>query len=398
MGSDVLRGLIITHRPVSSIVLKRLLLIFDEIYYIAPEDNIHLIPSGISTVDYGVYKVELFDYLSLFDGPNYKKKEEDLLDQFDYAIDKGLLRTINLKARKFYQQYWLPLRLAYEYDTADEELLRLSMQIVERRADFIQLDGVIRGMFISPKGMNIYPKIPEVPDVFPPHREDTYRMDMQCFSAIGKLNRSIAVAGEYGLNPIFVNKTMAELFIKKHEKIRNKSDKTLQAAFHKKNKISLDTIQYLLYHISQKIIPDNVLDSIPIKELVFARNNTFHELYKLRRTLNKEISFLQRNQFDEKFLHDSKSYIEKKIVPMLNLYNDKFIEKLDKFIKYSATFLGAGIGATIGLSQNLNPIQISFLSGVTAVVGNAISDLSKYVGHSGKDWIRNSFSYFYNFI
>ncbi len=391
-------GLVITHKPLSTLILKRLLLIFDYLVLIPPEENIHLIPSGVASIDYGVYKVDFTDYLTFFDGPNYKKQDELLLDQFDYARQKGLIRLINLRDRRFYEKYWLPLRLAYEFDTADEVFLRLSMNLIERRTDFIQLDGIIRGMFISPKGMKVYPDIPNVPDIFPPHKEDTFRTDMQCFSAIAKLDRGLAVAGEYNLTPILVSEPLAQIYLGKYEKIKTKQDVQLKDAFLKINGISLDAIQYLLFEISQQIVPDPVLEQIPIRELIIARNNTFQELAKLRRKMHLDIDFLRKNQFDEKFIEESKKYIEKELMPMINLYNNKFIEVLDKFIKYGVTFLAAGIGATIGLSQNMSPAQISLLSGISATVGTFVSNLASYITYKNKDRIKNTYSYFFKFL
>jgi len=51
------------------------------------------------------------EYLPLYFGNEYQEVEEKLVNSFDYAYFKGVLKVEDLKVSKFYEKYWLPLRL-----------------------------------------------------------------------------------------------------------------------------------------------------------------------------------------------------------------------------------------------------------------------------------------------
>lgn len=401
MKSDLLTGLVVTHKPLKPVFLKRLLLLYDEIYLINPEENICFIPdSGVSAIDWGIYQTKtMYDYLTLFDGKNYKYLEEKLIDQFDYCYDKGKIRLLNLRARKFYEKYWLPLRVAYEQDTGNEALIKTALKLIEKRTDFVkEPDNIIRGMMAMPKGQNFYPAMPLVPDLFPPHEEDIYRQDIQVFSAIAKLDRALAVAGEYQLSPIFIDKEYSNLFLAKTSILSKQKDKKLNDAFIMKHNYSIDKIQYFLYEISQQILPDIVLDEIPVKELIIAKENTTHELYKLRRNLICDINFLKDSAFDENYIKESEKYIKNKIEPSVRIYNDKFIDRLGSILNYTSMFTLGAIESSFGFVPGIDPLQIALLTGASATLGNAVSNLANYITNNKRDRIKNTFSYFYDFI
>lgn len=217
------------------------------------------------------------------------------------------------------------------------------------------------------------------------------------FLSIAKSIISLLLAGLLNLIPTFVNKNVAKLFIEKSNFIKNNSDKEMNTKFFMKNKVGLQNVQHLLYKISQVILPDEILDKIPIKELIIARNNTFEQLYKLRRNLLNSIKFLTTEEYDEKFTQEAEGYIEKKLKPQLEDYSSNFIKTLSKFIGYQSSFTFGIISAIIGLNQSLNPLQIVLFSGISATLGTVTTDLAKYVTNQGKSKFNNTYSYFLNF-
>ena len=211
------------------------------------------------------------------------------------------------------------------------------------------------------------------------------------------MDRSLLLAGLLDLIPTFVDDNVAKLFIEKSNFVKNNSDKDMIAKFFVKNKVELQNVQHLLYNISQAILPDEILEEIPIKELIIARNNTFQQLYKLRRKLLNSIEFLATEKYDEKFIQEAQVYIEKKLKPQLEDYSSNWIKILPKFIHYGSTLAFGSVGAMIGLNQSLNPLQIALFSGITATVGNVTSNLADYMANQGKSKFNNTYSYFLNF-
>jgi len=60
--AEELNGVIISHKPVSEASLKRLLLIFDKVYLLDPEENNFLIPSNVAEYIYSNMKHQLGSY------------------------------------------------------------------------------------------------------------------------------------------------------------------------------------------------------------------------------------------------------------------------------------------------------------------------------------------------
>jgi hypothetical protein len=390
-------ALLIHHRPIDEMLLKRLILIFDHVHIIDPKENKFLIPDGVAEIDYGTMVIGCGDYGILYDPDHFVTQETRLIDQFDYAVNKGVIRIIDLRLLNFYKKYWLPLRLAYDFDTANKNLLNLSKKLCERESNVSSPDGIIRGSFIEPAGAKIYPSIPNVPNVFTEEETRKYQFDIQSFSMIGKLDRALAVCGEYNLIPAFAESTLAEMLIEKSNMAKQNTDIQVRSTFKEVNKIELQKVQYLLYRISEMILPNEILSQIPIRELVIARNNTFHELAKLRRKLITSMEFLSKHQFDTDFLKEVEAFMTKEFEPLLKDYHSKLLSRMLEFLKFESTFTFGSIGAAIGLSQSLNPLEIAFLSGITASVASAVNNLADYIVKKGKEKFKNSYAYFLNF-
>jgi hypothetical protein len=397
MADQNIDALVIHHKPINEIILKRLILIFDHIHIINPEENHYLIPDKVAKIYSSNMKITLSNYGILYNGNAYEKMENQLIDKFDYAYHKGIIRIDDLKAGRFYNKYWLPLRLAYDFDTANKSLIDLSKNLLEKNPNVKMNNGIIRGFFPQPSGNKIYPDIPKMLDVFSEEENKKYKYNIQSFSIIGKLNRALAVCGEYNLIPVFIDSIIAKMFIKKYEIAKGNLEIELNNKFKGTNNIELQNVQHVLYKMSEIILPDKIIIEIPIKELILARNNTFQELYKLRRKLLSSITFLAKNKFDLNFIKEVEMFINKEFEPQLKEYYSKFWGFIEKFLGYPTVFTFASLGSTIGLIQSLSLFEVVFLSGISATVGTAVTKLSDYIIKRDKSKFRNTYSYFLNF-
>ena len=137
------------------------------------------------------------------------------------------------------------------------------------------------------------------------------------------------------------------------------------------------------------------VQTIPVKELVIARNNTFEQLLSLRRKVIASMNTLARHQFAGDFLGEVEEYVARELVPDLKLYYSKFWDILPKFLGLVPTLTCTS--AALGLTQSLAPKAVALLTGISAVVGTAASTLSDFIMKSGKNSFRNTYCYFLNF-
>lgn len=393
---EKISGLVINHKPISESSLKRLLLIFDEIYFINPDQNRFLIPSNVSKITLPNMVFEQAEYGMFYNGVKYQEEEELLIDKFDYALNKGIVQVLNLKVRKFYDKNWLPLRLAYDYDTGNAELLNNFIPLAKKDKSFTCENGIMRGAFLSPSNIKIYPDIPPSISFYNEGENKLYNLDHQLWSITGKLNRALAVCSEFNLIPIFINENLAQAFSHKIEIAKSNSDLSLQSEFLKQYRTQLENVQYLLHRVSEIILPDEIIDKISIKELIYARNNTYHECIKLRRKLIKTISFLSETEFNDEFMAEVNKYIKMEVEPLIDEYQKKFMETINQFLRLSIPFGSSVLGSMIGIQQNLSPMAIAYLGGISGTVGTVSSELSQYILKNKAKTFKNTYSYFIN--
>jgi len=394
---DSISALIINHEPVNTIAIKRLLLIFDKIYLLHPDENLFFIPDNVQAVDYGNMKVIGAPYVPLFKGRLYKKADEDLINSVDYAYSKGYLKLLNLKEFNFFKKYWLPLRLAYDFDTSENTLYHLAKPLLYAAEDHSAEDGVIRGGWIEPRNIHFYPTIPTAAKIFPDEEESKYFYNHQFFSIIARLNKQLLVSGEFNLIPVFLNADLNNIYFEKIILSKSNPDLKLKRAFQEQHHFQMQNVQYLLFNISQKILPDEVLNTIPIKELIIARQNTYHELSKLRRKLLSSIRFLEKYKYNEQFTKEANKYISTKLMPLIDTFNNKFLTLLVQFTKINFTFSSAFFACNLSLAQSFSPLQIAILSGISAVVGSTVNNLASFILQKDKGKMQNTFSYFLKF-
>ena len=392
---DELNGIIVSHKPISESSLKRLLLIFDKLYFINPKENHFLIPGNVGSIKVKNIQISPGNYGVLYNGENYENQENNLLDKFDYAINKGIIRILDLNIRKFYEKNWLPLRLSYEYDTGNAELLNNFLPLISKNTNVSIENGLMRGSGMSYGGIQIFPKTPKFISFFDDDENKKYHYDHQIMSMVGKFNRTLATSHEMDLIPIFLNENIAKAFNLKTEIAKSNKEINLQENFAKSHSTDLEKVQFLLHRISEIILPDEIISNISVKELIYARNNSYHECIKLRRKLIKSIHFLGNENFDDKFISEVNKYIKYEIEPLVNDYNNKFILNLSRFLKYAIPFGTTTATSIIGLQQSLSPMAIAYLSSISATVGTVTSELSEYILKKPSKRL-NTFSYFLN--
>ena len=376
--------------------LKRLLLIFDKLYFLHPSENNFLIPDNVAKMNFGNRIMQMAGYGLMYNGESYRIQENQLLDKFDYALNKGIVKILNLKARRFYESNWLPLRLAYDFDTGNAQLLNNFLPLTIKSKEIIGQTGILRGGFISPVNIKIYPDIPKQASFFSEEENKQFDLDHQLMSIAGRLNRTLAVCQDYDLIPIFINENLARAYSYKIELAKINKDIELNNLFFKEHQKKLINLQFLLHKISEVILPDEILNQISVKELIYARNNTFQECIKQRRKLIKTISFLNETEFNDEFIDEVNKYIKMELEPLVQVYYSSFVEKINSFLKYSLTFAGSVTGAVIGIQQNLSPMGVAYLSGISATVGGVTSNLTEYVLRNRYKKRINTFSYFIN--
>lgn len=215
-------------------------------------------------------------------------------------------------------------------------------------------------------------------------------------SITGRLNRTLAISHEFNLIPIFINENLARAYSHKIEIAKNNKESKLNMEFLKHNRTELESVQFLLHKISEILLPDDIINEISVKELIFARNSTYNECIKLRRKLIKTITFLSETNFDDKFLKDVDNYIKKEVEPLVNAYQKKFVESMNKFLQLALPFGSTVAGSVLGIQQGLSPMAIAYVAGISGTVGQVATELSNYILKKRLKKMNNTFSYFIN--
>lgn len=394
MSNNELNCLVVGSSFISDLQIKRLLLIFDRIYFLDPSENDYFIPPNVAIVKYPDMELHLMGYLPLYDGFRIKEHEEKALNQLEDAKASDFFRVISPKSTGFYKKYWLPLRLAYDFDTGDQELLDTLRPLVRFDGNATVSSGIIRGAIIQRVGANFYPHIPPVPKCFDEEIDKRYKCEIQLLSAVARVNRALAISGVHNLVPVFLEKELQDFFLLKGQKIVQRADSALKASFCRVKGTPEMKLQRVLSEISSTFITDSELSVITLPELVLARKNTFHDLVKLKRKLNNEINKLLQQEYTEEFEKEVTEYIEREIIPQANLYSNSLVQKIRDFLHLSGSFAPAALATYIGGHYQCSPIELSLLAGVSAVVGNYSTNLVDYLVAPRRDKTYNSFSYF----
>ncbi|KKL88766.1 hypothetical protein LCGC14_1921450, partial [marine sediment metagenome] len=87
MKTSEIDTLLIHNDATDDISLKRCILIFDHVYMIHPKENYHFIPGNVVKLNFGKMTIVPMEYGVLCDGETIEKREEKLINDFDYAYD-----------------------------------------------------------------------------------------------------------------------------------------------------------------------------------------------------------------------------------------------------------------------------------------------------------------------
>ena len=297
-----LGALIIHHKPFSELILKRILLLFDYVCIVNPEQNEQLIPRGTPQVDFHVLKYDR-EYAYFYKGRSYSATENELLYKYNKLIDEGLVRVLNLVDDGFYLHNWLPLRLSFDYDTANPEFAKLFKPLFENQPVIQPGDTVLPGCIVRDEMINLfmpnsYPKLPSPTVIY--DADDEYDVgnfhDHQLYSVIGRLNKLVMVSSEYNLVSVFLDNNIVNGF---NEKFRiAKANNEIKHSWYQAFGSNSINLQNLIFKISNSLISDELLSRISVEELLTIRNGTTQNLARLRRNLTQSVAFLQTSYSD----------------------------------------------------------------------------------------------------
>ncbi|MGV3696328.1 hypothetical protein [Flavobacterium sp.] len=442
-----LSGFVINHEPLNSLQLKRLLLTFDQVNLTPPEDQLYFLEEGaicyyfdrinnlihlksldgfemkerfknvpkptapINTLtvanilNYGGSKdgnqrpyqaFLLNNVLPLYNGDENKRKEEELFDRFEKAIEKNSLKIIDCREKDFYQKNAISLKIGYDHDVSDSECIKyLNTLFKENGKSNVN-------MFIpSPPlpeltGVNIFPK-PNYTRFFNTSKKEIDNdFERQYLSIVGKVNKKLAISSEYNLMPIFIDKHIYNFYQYKINRAKSNSDLILQEEWAKSYNHSLMNLNNLIIQSSYLYVSDEILSSLTIPQILSYKERSLDELYQLRLKLASELNSIVSTNYKDFDLKELQSFIESKLAPDFLSYqksqNEILSKVINKTIKYSV-----GIGAAyLGLVQGLSPLLIAVLGGASPTLAEDALALSNRFRDEKKKIYENTFSYYLN--
>lgn len=442
-----LSGFVVNHEPLTTLQLKRLLLIFDQIHLSPPQDQVYFLEEGAicyqyerignliylnslngfemqerfknapkpsapintlsvaSVLNYGgsidgnqkPYQAYLLsDILPFYKGEENKKEEERLLDKFEKAIEKNNLKIHDYRKTDFYQQNAISLKIAFDYDVSDYNSVKYVNQL------FREEGKTEINMFLpSPplpelSGVNIFPKPNYKRLLNSSQNEVDNDFERQFLSIIGKVNKKLAISSESNLMPIFIDPNIYNFYQYKVNRAKDNRDLVFQKEWLENYNYSLMNLNNLIFQSSYLYASDSVLNDLTISQILSYKERSLDELYKLRLRLATEINSIVSTNYKDLDLKDLQNLIKTKLAPDFINYqksqNEILSKVLNKTIKYSI-----GVGAAyLGFVQGLSPLLIAILSGVSPNLADDALALSNKLIEKKKKKYENTFSYYLN--
>jgi len=389
--SDIeLNALPIRFDAINEMLLKRLLLIFDKVCLLEPSEHKFLL-GPYSIVHNGTKLSHPNASDSLFNGEKYEKTETDILNKFEYAVRRNFITCKSLKHSGFYDRYAIPLKFTQHKDFNNPDILKFLSPFCEKAQTPNKVGAPIAD-FIAIPDKNRRVDFRNLNSIIP----DTDCNINHYFSNVGRINRLLIASEHFNLIPVFTQNSTFDFFKLKIDLARTNNEPDVNSAYERCYKSKLSAIQDLLFKISQSIIPDDILENMPIKELLIARENTFHELFKTRQKMLKLFNQITELQYTDTFVKEVDAFINREVIPHVNEYNKKFSENFTKAVKTISQFSLAAVTGYIGTVQSLSPIDIALLTGSTTVLGDYIYRVVDYLAFNKKNKSKNTFSYFIN--
>ncbi|WP_018478806.1 hypothetical protein [Pontibacter roseus] len=442
-----LKCLAVHHQPLTEIQLKRLLLTFDEVYFTPPSDNIHFLEKGAICYSYhpdnlgvaiyslngfemlqqyadvttptipedslltanilsyggrdksqtGAYQaIVMSDILPLFNNKINESEEEKLIDRFEYALKKEFIKVLDYKATDFYKRNSIALKIAYDNDAVDKRsAFLLAPLLVKKKREQIKM-FIPSPPFVEMYDTKLFPGV-KYNSIFPENNNKLYDYDRQLFSIVAKVNKKLALAGDFNLIPVFINQHIYNFFNYKVEKSRNNKEEGVIREWQNTSNIPLFNLSQILIKASDIHIPDYVLKRLTIPEIVSYRERCLDELYKLRKNLVDDLNEIIMTQHGMYFDREMGKFLYSKLIPDFQKYQNAQNSILqNKVAKWGINFSVGAVSSYIGTIQGLSPTLIALLGGTSPLFSEALIQLSDKLRDSKKKQYENTFAYFLN--
>lgn len=438
-----LKGSIIHHKPLNDVQLKRLLLIFDELHFTLPEDNIYFLDKGSISYRYQIEQdrkilysmdghkllkayshlkepelkdgqlaiasvirgarnsnihpfdpIVLTDVLPYFKGKEFQKQEEKLFDKFEKAVNKDFIKFIDYKNTDFNITSAISLKIAYDYDVNDKKLIDLAKPL------FVNEDTKTPNMFIpSPPllelaGFPYFPQIKYTSNFDESEEIKKFDYQRQFFSIVAKINKKLALTEKFDLLPVIVDDSIHNIYQYKIQKSKQNGEENFNNSWEALYSYKLMNLNNLLFKASNIFIKNEQLKEISIPEILAYKERCISDLYKLRRGLFAEINNIIGTDINSNDLTEINKLIGGKIIPELNKYQDSQKNIISKILGSTLNFSVAVGTNYLGFVQGLSPMLISVLSGASPILTEKMLQLSGKLQDKRKRKYENTFSYF----
>lgn len=436
-----IKVIVIHNKPLKYSQLKRLLLIFDEVYTLDPREYEVFLREGSICYSYAIADNRVLisanngfeilnkfsyldkpsvgknaiggpsiihngpnlkyvippDILHLFKGTSNKKKADELLAKFDYAINKNHVKIIDPDKDGLNLKSSINLKISYDFDCRDPNFFNILRPIFEHRPFSMPEKMFIPSppwVTLNVPGVNIFPNT----DYKKPYNSslfDSYAFEHQYFSTIGLILRSLTVAGEYNLNPVFIDKNIFEYYKLKINSINNTNNPELLELWNSFNSGYNLSINQILFNSSMSFLKEDFVSSIPLPQIISYKEQKLDKLFALRKAISKGIQEYQNEEISNENFFEIDYFLKNKLIPEINKYDKKSFELFEKTIKSKSIKLISGlVSSSIGLVNGLDPFSIALLGGVSPfLVEEGLTLSSKLLNQRSKKFY-NSFSYF----
>lgn len=441
-----LKGSIVHHKPLTDLQLKRLLLIFDELHFTPPEDNLCFLEKGAICYYYKIEKnrqilysldgykllkqyghlkepevpkgsltlasmiraprnsefypfdpIVLSEVLPYYKGEEFQKEEDKLFDKFERAINKGHVKFIDYRNTDFYLKNAISLKIAYDFDVCDSSLVSIVKKL------FVNEESEPPDMFIpSPSFLELstlkyFPQI-QYNSHFGKETETAkkYEYERQFFSIVAKINKKLALTEKFDLIPVIIDDSIHNLYLHKIDKSKNNNDGDFNESWEKMYAYRLMNLNNLLIKASNVFIKDEQLKEISIPEILSYKERCMSELYNLRKGLLPDINNLIQSNISGNDLTEINKLIGRKIIPELDKYQRAQNQVLGQVLGNSVKFTTTAAPVYLGFVQGLSPMLICLLSGAGPILTEEILKLSSKLHDKKKRKYENTFSYFLN--
>lgn len=248
--------------------------------------------------------------------------------------------------------------------------------------------------FVEMYNTKLFPGV-KYNSIFPEKNNKLYDYDRQFLSVVAKVNKKLALAGDFNLIPVFIDQHIYNFFNYKVEKSRNNKEEGVIREWQNTSNIPLFNLSQLLIKASDIHIPDFVIKRLSIPEIVSYRERCLDELYKLRKNLVEDLNEIIMTQHGLHFDREMSKFLYSKLIPDFQKYQNAQNSILqNKVAKWAINFSVGALTSYIGTIQGLSPTLIALLGGTSPLFSDALIQLSDKVRDNKKRHYENTFTYF----